>query len=465
MSYVLDLELSEDALLTRFNFALVEKIGLFREIWKIAARKNSSISINYVYSSKANANKVNTVFESKMDQIIELTKKSIPNATVAFDLYSSEELLELYRKPHHSELPLLFKENPIAISNIDPHNNSEFGYMGVVYLKDYYDFIVDEETNEIREYLFENNIRDYQGDKADVNEKIAHSIQYENNRDFWWLNNGVTMIVSNCNSNAPKQLFLEDIQIVNGLQTSYALSKHFDPTNPEDNRSLLVKIIVTQNKETMDNIIFATNSQNPVSPTLQRATDEIQRHLEVIFANRGYYYDRRKNYYKNHGKPANKIFSIQHTAQSIEAILNYNPSRARSRPTTLIKEDPAYNRIFNPENIEAFINCCLLHQKVNSFIKNELEMPQKGIAKNFALHISRVAAAALTQEKDYDANKIRDIDMENIGFDEIRNSYYFINRAIGDYTTQNPTANIINVAKSGAFVDMIESKLDEFINA
>lgn len=77
--------------------------------------------------------------------------------------------------------------------------------------------------------------------------------------------------------------------------------------------------------------------QNPVSPTLLRATGTIQRDIELFFSNNGYYYDRRKNYYKNQGKPATKIFSIQYTAQAIRSIVDDDPHTARARPTSLLK--------------------------------------------------------------------------------------------------------------------------------
>ena len=89
---------------------------------------------------------------------------------------------------------------------------------------------------------------------------------------------------------------IENIQIVNGLQTSYSIFNNHNG-DEDDNRSVLVKVIINNNKETTDNIIASTNSQNPVSPTLLRATEPIQRNLELFFLNEGYYYDRRKNYY------------------------------------------------------------------------------------------------------------------------------------------------------------------------
>jgi hypothetical protein len=79
-----------------------------------------------------------------------------------------------------------------------------------------------------------------------------------------------------------KKLAIENVQIVNGLQTSYSIfNSHNGDTT--DERSVLVKVIINNNKETIDNIIASTNSQNPVSATLLRATESTQRNLEIFF--------------------------------------------------------------------------------------------------------------------------------------------------------------------------------------
>lgn len=73
-----------------------------------------------------------------------------------------------------------------------------------------------------------------------------------------------------------------------------------------DTRSILLKIIITNKKETMDTIIKSNNSHNPVPPALLRATHKVQRDIEDYFLANGYFYDRRKNYYRNQNKPIKK---------------------------------------------------------------------------------------------------------------------------------------------------------------
>ena len=97
---------------------------------------------------------------------------------------------------------------------------------------------------------------------------------------------------------------MEDPQIVNGLQTSteiYNYCKESDETN--DERKILVRVMVPTEDESRDRIIKATNSQTVVLLSSLRATDKIHRDIEEYLRPRGLFYDRRKNYYRNEGKP------------------------------------------------------------------------------------------------------------------------------------------------------------------
>ncbi len=62
---------------------------------------------------------------------------------------------------------------------------------------------------------------------------------------------------------------------------------------------------------------------------------------------RGYYYERRKNYYKNQGKPRKSIVSITFLAQAIVAIALQEPNNAKGRPSTLLNDETTYKQIFN----------------------------------------------------------------------------------------------------------------------
>ena len=69
--------------------------------------------------------------------------------------------------------------------------------------------------------------------------------------------------------------------------------------------------------------------------------------FEDFLKSNGYYYDRKKNYYKNHGMPVSKIISISYMAQAMMAIMLLKPDSARARPSTLINSDVEYRKIFS----------------------------------------------------------------------------------------------------------------------
>jgi hypothetical protein len=112
---------------------------------------------------------------------------------------------------------------------------------------------------------------------------------------------------------------------------------------------LLVRILSTTSAETRDAVIRATNTQIVVSPASLRATDEIQRQIERYFKTHDWYYDRRKNYYRNVGEKADRIVSIEFLAQAVMAGGLGLPHEARSRATTLLKSDRDYKRIFRAD--------------------------------------------------------------------------------------------------------------------
>lgn len=108
-----------------------------------------------------------------------------------------------------------------------------------------------------------------------------------------------------------------------------------------------MRVIVPSAKESRDKIIKATNSQTAVQQASLRATDKIHRDIEEYLRPRSLYYDRRKNYYKNEGRPRNRIVGIPHLAQAVMSVVLQRPDTARARPSSLLKADDTYKQVFN----------------------------------------------------------------------------------------------------------------------
>ena len=140
----------------------------------------------------------------------------------------------------------------------------------------------------------------------------------------------------------------------------------------ENQRSVLVRVIVPPSEDSRNNIIKATNSQTNIPPTSLRATDRIQSDIEQFFEAKGLYYDRRKNYHKNLGRPMDRIISIPYLAQAVMAIVLQEPNNSRGRPSSLIKINDDYKRVFSEHYpIALYVECIQLMRAVDTFLRSD----------------------------------------------------------------------------------------------
>lgn len=95
------------------------------------------------------------------------------------------------------------------------------GWVGLVHLNEFYDFIKDARQTPIiiNERFLEENVRGNQLDTS-VNESITETLETADSPEFWLLNNGITILTPFGDPKRGKTLELHDPQIVNGLQTS-----------------------------------------------------------------------------------------------------------------------------------------------------------------------------------------------------------------------------------------------------
>ncbi|WP_081495226.1 AIPR family protein [Helicobacter cinaedi] len=114
----------------------------------------------------------------------------------------------------------------------------------------------------------------------------------------------MTIICDNIQYQGKKDvsIILKNIQIVNGGQTIHSLKEVLSQNDNIENVSVLYKIYQTNSKRLKAKISEFTNNQNPVKWRDIRSIDELQIKLENEFRILGYYYERKKNQYKNYPK-------------------------------------------------------------------------------------------------------------------------------------------------------------------
>uniref|UniRef100_I2Q6G3 AIPR protein n=1 Tax=Desulfovibrio sp. U5L TaxID=596152 RepID=I2Q6G3_9BACT len=386
-----------------YNKDIIDKIERFRKTYLALVSRFPDVHFCYAYATKGI--QVHPNVERKVAVLYETIKSLFNPVTFVFNFFTASNLLLSARRSPSTTSTLKLAENPIS--------TSQEGFVCLVSLRDYLDFITDQDGH-LRSYLFEGNVRDYQG-KTEVNNEIRRTLESSTTEDFWWLNNGVSIICSKASSGS-KALTIEDPEIVNGLQTSREIYNALHGKDlAKEPRNVLVRVLTPQNQENRDHIIKATNSQTPIPASSLRATDKIHRDIEEFLYSRGYYYDRRKNYYKNVGKPLKRIFGIPFVAQSVMACALSEPANARARPSSLIKSDDAYKRIFNPEYpLEIYLKCPVIVQRVTEIVKQCGNMDYRKHANNILFYISSLLTLNFAGVPRPRIEQIASLDIEQI---------------------------------------------------
>ncbi|GLI94384.1 AIPR family protein [Methylocystis echinoides] len=215
-------------------------------------------------------------------------------------------------------------------------------------------FLSDENGNLIRA-LFDANVRDFLG-KVGVNDAIRATLEsLDQDENFWWLNNGITIVASSIDQKG-KKLALNEPLLVNGLQTSNVIFGFMTDTNVDEatkqsrrSQIVLVKIIVPPNEQIRDDIIKATNNQTHIPEPYLRGMDVVHRNIEDHLKTFGIFYERRKNQYKNLGKERSTIVTLAEMAQAVMAAFLFRSGDARGRPNSLLKADSDYLSLFSPD--------------------------------------------------------------------------------------------------------------------
>lgn len=446
----------------QYKKPLIQKFELLNDcIIKMAPKtKNIYINIVYSYSGKKDKDSIPVAVKNKIDEIKILIKERtyIDETRVLIDVFDSVKLIDSYNRAKNKDYIIKFE----TFLKNKYKSEEENGFIMNVNIKNYYELIT--KDNEILDDLFEGNIRDFEGTSVEVNKNITKTLSEDFSSDFWWLNNGVTMIAEEYEPLPNDKAKLINPIIVNGLQTSYTIYNFFRNNLDlleSEGRTILLKIITTNDLAISDKIISYTNSQNRVKPAQLKATDPIQKDIEQVCLSEHIYYERRKNYYKNRGQDKHKIITLESLAQHLESIYYGNCSIARNNPTSLLKSDKLYKKLFNISNN---INLYPLTAKIALNILNELKKIKKEkkdpfIEKYsvsldiFKFYIMRIVVLILT-ENDVDKNYIN-IEISKINNDLVLNSVNYL----FDLIEKNnfDIDNIINISKSKDLDSLIKS--------
>lgn len=205
-------------------------------------------------------------------------------------------------------------------------------YVAPVSAREFIDKILRHPDGSRRKRLFEKNVRDFLGVDIEVNAEIASTLSDSVRRTrFGLMNNGATLVAETVRPTG-QSIFIGNYQIVNGCQSSNVLLECDDDV--DENVSIMLKIIETDDPATVDDIVRATNRQSTVEDEQFASQLNFLRDLETFFNARGagqpnrLVFERRKGQYRNDGIPQARIVDVKELAKAIAATRLNRPDLA-----------------------------------------------------------------------------------------------------------------------------------------
>ena len=189
---------------------------------------------------------------------------------------------------------LALQGTPLQLAGDD----SVMGCAAIINATDLLGILIDETTGNLKRGLFEENVRDYQGN-TNVNQSIRETIKNAP-ESFILRNNGITILANRLEYPNLNSVRITNPQIVNGCQTCsviyYAHKEGLDLSKVQ----VFARIISTNETETINSIVSANNNQNMVHDMINEITKEYHKKLETYFReyddvaeSRHVYYERR----------------------------------------------------------------------------------------------------------------------------------------------------------------------------
>ncbi len=430
LSELLDFGKKDSELDGDYNSEVLNKRSLFFTVYKKIVTIMEKFTIKVIFASRGDSvNEIGENVESHGKQIETLCKECFSGCEAHFEFWGAEKILAAFRKKVDYSLPLEVKE----------YLSHGKQMIVLARIKDYFNFITYDDSRMMRKYLFDSNVRDFMGINA-VNRDVLDTLMNPRyNEDFWWLNNGITILCSSAQS-VGKSITIENVQIVNGLQTSECIYRYFMSNGDiDDERVVLIKILPCDSKEIADDITRSTNNQTGIMSGALRATDKIQEDIEDILKKEDLYYERRVNFYANIGCPAERIFSPLYLARGYVALVLKTPYKAISLKQKFMRKQESYEEVFNKyDDIRIWPQIAKIMRKTDEYMS---QLRGEGSGESFLrnvryqvafLTISRLHNSFLYTQKD-----LINFDIIQYSFDEVNKTWQDIMSVTSESTRYN----------------------------
>ena len=306
-----------------FEDELLNLRDLKNYIYKNSIKMENSPSLKLYYATTGKwmgDQNLTTIIKAGVKDLKELELFS----NIKFVPIDADKLKALYREIKNKITREIIFEKHTILPKID---NVTESYLGLLPAKELIKTITDEDGDIIKT-IFYDNVRDFQGFNK-VNNGIKSTIVAQESRDkFVLLNNGITIVAKSLNK-VGSAFKISDFQIVNGCQTSHVL--HNSKDDIDESISIPLKLIVTDNEETINDIIRATNSQTEVKNEAFEILKPFHKKLEEFYLtfekddNKKVYYERRSKQFLGSRAKSDKIVGLSTQISSFVAMFLNEP--------------------------------------------------------------------------------------------------------------------------------------------
>ena len=248
-------------------------------------------------------------------------------------------------------------------------------YVAIVNAFRFVEALIEDSEGNLRESVFEENVRSFLGNKNDVNAAIEDTLKNEEKKSlFSVLNNGITIVAPELTLTPnTKELHLTNYQIINGCQTSSTLKEN--KLLLTDSVNVVVKFIESPENEASSDIISATNSQSDIPKEaffgLRDKAKLVQKYFKAKTSDVGVenyvHFERRQGEYKHTGFQSTRVFDVREVARCYAAMFLDLPHNAARYVTTIFSASG--DSLFrNDDNESYYYAACLALYKYQTLI-------------------------------------------------------------------------------------------------
>lgn len=317
--------------------------------------------------------------EKEIEAAFKIIKKNVEDT----DLFYGVDVHPLGRSELLSYWTDISEKNEAKLKVIDffgmpPMPEIPQSYVAIVNAKEFVDKLLMCEDGQIKNSVFEENIRAFLGLDNDVNSGIESTLRGgEKKKLFSVLNNGITIVAPELTLTPNlKEIDLTNYQIINGCQTSNALFLCRDEL--DDTVNVIVKFIESPNSEVSSDIIAATNSQSEISKEsfygLYRKAKLVQKYFDAqnnkCAPDSRVYFERRENEYRDHGHQSTRVFDIRESSRAFSAMFLNQPHNAARYVKTIFSSPDI--KLFREDDQESlYYSSVLAMYKYNTLINGK----------------------------------------------------------------------------------------------